>query len=79
MIDVAALEGIETSGLAILWPELAGRVGVVMDRRGIERVAAWARYARAGQRIPLSGGATVERTTKTFVVRGVSRTKWNVG
>ncbi len=70
VLDATALDGFAPEALAILWPELAGRVDVVMDWRGIERVAAWTRFARPGQRIPLSGGATVERTAKTFVVRG---------
>jgi len=77
VIDARPLADHEAAGLAILWPEIAGRLGVVMDRRGIERVAGWTRYARPGQRIPLSGGATVERTAKTFVVRPAAHMEWN--
>ncbi len=54
----------------VLWPALAARVGVVMDRRGIERASSWAPRARAGQAIPLAGDATIARTSATFVVRG---------
>lgn len=54
----------------VIWPELAARVGVALDRRGIERAAAWAPTARRGSQIPLAGGAAIERTVSTFVVRG---------
>jgi hypothetical protein len=42
---------------------------VVMERRGIARAAAWAPGSRTGQRIQLSGGASIERTRGTFVLR----------
>jgi len=70
VIDAAPLTELTTDGLAIVWPELAARAGVVMDRRGIARVADWSTSATAGQRMPLSGGAVVERTARTFVLRG---------
>ncbi len=69
VIDAAPLDGMTVESHAIIWPELAGRVGVVLDRRGIERLADWAPGAKPGQRSPLSGGAVVERTARTFVVR----------
>lgn len=69
VISATAFEGVDTAGRAILWPEIAGRLGVALDRRGVARAAAWSLAASAGQRIPLSGGAEVERTARTFVVR----------
>jgi tRNA(Ile)-lysidine synthase len=54
---------------AALWPALAARLGLAMDRRGIERAAAWAPRSRAGAVIPLAGGARIERTAATFVIR----------
>ncbi|MHB8839102.1 MAG: tRNA lysidine(34) synthetase TilS [Gemmatimonadaceae bacterium] len=68
--DAGALDGLTGPGLAVVWPEIAGRAGVVLDRRGIERLVSWSTRARPGQRMPLSGGGTVERTVRTFVVRG---------
>jgi tRNA(Ile)-lysidine synthase len=65
----AALESLTPEGLAIVWPELAGRAGYVLDRRGIARLAAWTGHARPGQQIPLSGGVVAERTARTYVVR----------
>lgn len=70
VIRAAALRALVASEWALLWPELAARVGVAMDRRGIERAAAWATTARPGSRIPLSAGAGIERTASTFVLRG---------
>lgn len=69
VIAADVLDGIDERGFAVLWPELAGRVGIRMDRRGVARAAAWAATAGAGQRIPLSGGASIERTARTFVIR----------
>jgi tRNA(Ile)-lysidine synthase len=54
---------------AVLWPALAARAGVVMDRRGVERASAWAPRAKPGAEIPLSGGACIARTAATFVIR----------
>jgi len=69
VVDVQPLASLTRDGLGIVWPELAARVGVVMDRRGIARAAAWTPRAKAGQRVPLSGGAVLERTARTFVIR----------
>ena len=69
VVDANLLERLSTEGLAIVWPELAGRAGTVLDRRGVERLAHWTPVAKPGQRMPLSGGALVERTARTFVIR----------
>lgn len=69
VVAASALEGIAAAGRSVLWPELAGRLGLTMDRRGVARAAAWSMTARAGQAIPLSGGASIERTSRTFVIR----------
>lgn len=69
VIAAAPLVGVGATEWGLLWPELLGRVGVAMDRRGIERAAAWAPTARAGAGIPLAGGAAIARTGATFVVR----------
>lgn len=69
VIGAETLESLTPEGLAIVWPEVAGRAGYVLDRRGIERLAEWTLRARPGQQIPLSGGLVAERTARTFVVR----------
>lgn len=53
----------------IVWPELAARVGVVMDRRGIARASAWAPHAKAGGEIPLAAGARIVRSARSFAIR----------
>jgi tRNA(Ile)-lysidine synthase len=40
-IAAATLQGYDAASLRILWPEVASRVGVTMDRRGTERAAAF--------------------------------------
>ncbi len=69
VVAASALEDIDAAGRAVLWPELAGRLGLTMDRRGVARASAWSITARAGQSMPLSGGACIERTARTFVIR----------
>jgi PP-loop family len=44
---------------ALFWPEAAGRVGVVLDRRGTARLATFTTKSEGGLRMPLSGGAVV--------------------
>ena len=66
----AVLATVDAKGWEALWPAVAAHAGVVMDRRGIARAAAWAPGSKPGQVIPLSGDARIERTAQTFVVRG---------
>jgi tRNA(Ile)-lysidine synthase len=63
------LRSFDPVGLAVLWPALAERAGIVLDRRGTARLVAFTKRGRSAGRIPLSGGARVERTVNTFVVR----------
>jgi len=74
VVPASAFDDFDPALRAVVWPELAGRVGIRMDRRGVVRAAAWSMTARAGQQIPLSGGALIERTARTFVVRPAGAT-----
>ena len=69
MLDARRVRTLGAAEWRLLWPELASRAGVTMDRRGIERASAWAPQATSGSEIQLSGGATIARTGRTFVVR----------
>jgi tRNA(Ile)-lysidine synthase len=69
VLPLAPVRGLSVEGWAMLWPELAARVGVTMDWRGIARASEWAATAKTGAHIPLSGGALIERTRTTFVLR----------
>lgn len=55
-IESALLRGYSPQALRIVWPALAARAGVALDRRGTERLAAFTMAGRSGARIPLSGG-----------------------
>ena len=69
VLPVPAVAACDVGAWEQLWPAIAARVGIVLDRRGILRAARWAPTARAGQRIPISGGHRIERTARTFIVR----------
>ncbi len=69
VVKRAALAPFDHAGLAVLWPALGARIGITFDRRGTERLALFTTSVGDGGSIPLSGGATVERTRSTFVMR----------
>lgn len=64
-----ALESYDERELAILWPEIAARAGVTMDRRGTQRVGAFTIGGATGGAIQLSGRIEVVRTREHFVLR----------
>jgi tRNA(Ile)-lysidine synthase len=73
-VPLAPVRGLGREAWAVLWPELAARVGITMDWRGITRASEWAPTAKTGAHIPLAGGAAIERTRTTFILRaGASR------
>jgi tRNA(Ile)-lysidine synthase len=72
-VPSTSLESLGPQEWEVLWPELAVRAGIVMERQGIARAAAWAPGAKPGSAIPLAGGGRIERTLATFVVRGAPR------
>lgn len=69
VVPALALDGFSGDALRLLWPEIAARAGVALDRRGIERLAATATRLKPGGVVPLSNGASVSRTVSTLVVR----------
>lgn len=70
-LDVAAhsLAGYSPESLAVLWPAVAGRVGVALDRRGTHRIVEFTMLGRVGGRIQLSGGWQLYRTSDRFELR----------
>lgn len=70
-LDVAAvsLAGYSPESLAVLWPAIAGRVGVALDRRGTRRLVEFTSLGRAGTCVQLAGGWEVYRTTDRFELR----------
>jgi tRNA(Ile)-lysidine synthase len=55
----ADLAGYDADSLRVLWPAIAAKAGVVMDRRGTHRLAEFTMKGRTGGSIQLSGGIEV--------------------
>jgi len=55
--------------LSILWPALAARAGITLDRRGTERLTQFGRHKRAPGRVDIAGGHVVVRHRHAYEVR----------
>jgi tRNA(Ile)-lysidine synthase len=64
-----AISGLSARSAATLWPAIAARAGVTLDRRGIERLAEFSAAGRVGAQIQLSGGWEVTRSRDAFELR----------
>jgi len=71
-VPVEAFSSPTDQSARLLWPELASRVGAVLDRRGIARLAHFTFNSRVGSRVQLSGGWEVVRARNSFGLRRVS-------
>jgi tRNA(Ile)-lysidine synthase len=58
-IDRSSLKGFDDASLRVLWPALAARASVVMDRRGTHRAAEFTIKGATGGTIQLSGGVEI--------------------
>jgi len=58
-ISRRSLEGYDADSLRVLWPALAARASVVMDRRGTHRAAEFTIRGVTGGAIQLSGGVEI--------------------
>ncbi len=63
-LAVAAPEvaGYSRESLAALWPAMAARVGLTLDRRGTERLVSFTIEGGAGRRVQVSGGWELYRS-----------------
>jgi tRNA(Ile)-lysidine synthase len=68
-VDAAALGRIDQAGLGVLWPAIAGRAGVTLDRRGTQRLVEFTPNARVGSRVQVAGGWQVVRSRDAFQLR----------
>jgi tRNA(Ile)-lysidine synthase len=59
----------DPQALALLWPAIAARAGVTLDRRGTERLVSFITKARSGARIQLSGGFEAASHRGSIIVR----------
>jgi tRNA(Ile)-lysidine synthase len=58
-ISRSSLEGYDAEALRVLWPALAAKANVVMDRRGTQRAAEFTIRGATGGTIQLSGGVEI--------------------
>jgi len=58
-ISRSSLKGYDADSLRVLWPALAARASVVMDRRGTQRAAEFTIRGETGGAIQLSGGIEI--------------------
>ena len=68
-IACEALRDYDAQSLALLWPAIAARAGVTLDRRGTERLVAFTTTERSGARVQLSGGFEALSHRGSFIVR----------
>ena len=59
----------DSATLCVLWPAIAARASVTLDRRGTLRLAQFTTSGAPGARIQLSGGVEVFRHRDSFVLR----------
>jgi tRNA(Ile)-lysidine synthase len=65
----AGLLGYDAQAAAVVWPALAARAGIVLDRRGTARLAEFTtRAGSAGRVIQLSQGVEVSATAQAFAL-----------
>ena len=64
----ASLSGYDPTELRALWPAIAARAGVTLDRRGTERLARFTKEASVGDRMQLSGPVDVVRRRDTIAL-----------
>ena len=73
-VAASGVAGYSRESLAALWPALAARVGVALDRRGTERLVSFTISSRVGGRVQVSGGWELDRQRDRFVLQRLVRT-----
>jgi len=68
-VSVEPLVAHSSSSMSVLWPVLAAKVGLVLDRRGLERLTAFTSASRVGARMQLSGGWEAARSRDAIQLR----------
>lgn len=69
VVGAAELSGHDRDSLSVLWAALAGRVGLALDRRGTQRLAAFTIQDPRNGSVPLSGGWCLHASRGTYVLR----------
>ena len=68
-VAAAGLSRYDAESLAVVWPVIAARAGITLDRRGTARLVAFTTRGKVGGVIQLSGGIDVQRSPSSFVLR----------
>lgn len=71
-VSRSSLRGYDEESLRVLWPALAARASVVMDRRGTRRAAEFTMKGATGGAIQLSGGVEIVMSREHMLLRRVS-------
>jgi tRNA(Ile)-lysidine synthase len=71
-ISRSSLAGYDADSLRVLWPALAARASVVMDRRGTHRAAQFTISGATGGTIQLSGGVEILMRRDHMLLRRMS-------
>lgn len=70
-VALRSLARFDASSLALLWPALAATWGIILDRRGTERLLSFTIRGRSGARIQVSGGVEAVRHRDRLLLRRV--------
>jgi tRNA(Ile)-lysidine synthase len=68
-VATAPLGDYDQEALCVLWPAIAARGGIILDRRGTAGLARFTKGAAAGDRMQLSGAIEVVRLSERIVLR----------
>lgn len=68
-LNLASIRTLDVPQLSVLWPAVAAQVGLALDRRGTERLAAFSRSSRVGSRVQVSGGWEAVRSRSSVHLR----------
>ena len=72
-VRIAHLRDLSTQALQIVWPELAARIGVTLDRRGTVRATKLTLEGKTGMRVQLSGGWELSRSRNWMELHALGR------
>lgn len=68
-VHADAILAFDPPARSVLWPAIAARAGIALDRRGTERLAAFSTPKGRVRRIQLAGGHEVFRRATTYEIR----------
>jgi tRNA(Ile)-lysidine synthase len=74
-VSVASVGSHGAGELAVVWPAIAARVGLALDRRGTKRLVEFTNSGQVGGSIQLSGGWEVVRSRDAFQLRSFAHTE----